>query len=59
MKSIVAHDVPESDLRELREEARSRRISQNDLLLALIKERVEDYRQMKAFGETASKEVRV
>jgi hypothetical protein len=53
MHTIVARNVPESDMRHLREEAASRKISVNDLLLILIREYAERYRMEKTRGKAA------
>ncbi len=44
MHTIVVRNVPEAHMRMLREEAASRSISVNDLLLEIIRERAADYR---------------
>jgi plasmid stability protein len=53
MHTIVVRNVPEADMRALREEAAERGISVNDVLLEIIKEHVERYRRLKAQNEAA------
>lgn len=53
MRTIVVRNVPEADMRLLREEATERNISVNDVLLEMIKEHVERYWRLKTQREAA------
>ena len=53
MHTIVVRNVPEAHMRMLREEAISRNISVNDLLLEIIREHAARYRDLEARNEAA------